>query len=490
MKKGFVKTAGILAAIMMLFAAGCSTDSSSGSSDGSKPVGSDSTTGTIGITVNVDGSISCAFCKKVYQKKADAEACEHYKCSTCGSGYATEEEKAACTEHVTIQFVDSTGVNETLTYTIKSGNSVSAPDWKVEGSDTIWTSDKEGYDIDSESFTDSVIFTASWKTFVECPECGEHCADAEAAEAHALADKTCDECGAVCESKTAAEAHALADKTCVECKTVCESKAAAEAHAAADKICTSCGKAYEHKAGADACEHYKCTGCGTVYMSQAELDACVHVTVTFKDSEYEGSKEAVVKTIKSGTTTTAPVWTRENYTLAWDSEIASEITVNTTYTAVWTELPKCDNCGTHYATQSAADNCGKQEGCPKYGALTTITFSGSKAASAVCDSPAVTVELSGNISTNKVTYNGKEYSPILKLETSTSIKLTGVAGKKITLVTTGTATNKGVYVLEEGADSKVRVNGAADGIIEYTATQNVVTITKDDSRNCAVIFIE
>ena len=84
MKKGFKKVLRGAACLLMIFAAGCSSD---GGSSGKGSVAGDSENGTVGISVTVDGTIKCNFCGKEYQKKAEALACQHYRCNVCDSAY-------------------------------------------------------------------------------------------------------------------------------------------------------------------------------------------------------------------------------------------------------------------------------------------------------------------------------------------------------------------------------------------------------------------
>lgn len=40
--------------------------------------------------------VSCSFCKKEYSHDAEKDACEHYKCASCGTSYFTQEALDAC----------------------------------------------------------------------------------------------------------------------------------------------------------------------------------------------------------------------------------------------------------------------------------------------------------------------------------------------------------------------------------------------------------
>lgn len=250
---------------------------------------------------------------------------------------------------------------------------------------------------------------------------------------------SCQFCGKV--YYTSEEADACAHYTCTN--EACEKHTAGYATQAEADICnlkdgcpaykatcSQCGKEYSHNADAESCEHYKCPSCGTSYNSQAELDAC---------KKQEGC-------------------------------------------AAWRAT--CTNCGTEYKTQTEADNCSKQEGCPKFGALTTITFEGTKTVTAVSDSEAITVTATGNIkSGGSITYNGVTYSVIMKMESSTSVVISGAAGKTMTIVT-------------DTPSKGIKINGTknttdANGVVTVTVPDgDSVTITKGDSINVGVIFIE
>ena len=150
-------------------------------------------------------------------------------------------------------------------------------------------------------------------------------------------------------------------------------------------------------------------------------------------------------------------------------------------------MPKCTNCGTHYATEDAANNCGKQEGCPKYGALTTITFSGAKTASASSDNDAIAVSITGNIKSGAtIVYNDVTYNPVVKMESLTVITISGAAGKTIKVVCDAAKAIK--------YNVSTKVSAVADGtayVATFTAPDgDSFTINKGDTLNIAVIFIE
>ena len=116
--------------------------------------------------------------------------------------------------------------------------------------------------------------------------------------------------------------------------------------------------------------------------------------------------------------------------------------------------------------------------------MTTITFEGTKTVTAVCDSEAITVTATGNVKAgNSITYNGVTYSVIMKMESSTSLVISGAAGKTMTIVT-------------DTPSKVIKINGTknttdANGVVTVTVPDgDSVTITKGDTMNVGVIFIE
>lgn len=93
------------------------------------------------------------------------------------------------------------------------------------------------------------------------------------------------------------------------------------------------------------------------------------VKATFIDSD--GTNENVVVEIEAGSSAegSAPSWTKDNFTLSWTPDF-TEIEIDTEYTSVWNELPKCSVCGKHYATKEEATSCAKTVDCP---AAETVT---------------------------------------------------------------------------------------------------------------------
>lgn len=412
--------------------------------------------GSVSVTVNVDGSISCAKCGKTYDFKSQAENCEHYKCETCGSVYYSESELNACASHVTVIFKDSDeNGNETVTKVIKSGNTVVPPSWEKENFALIWI-DENGNEADfddSISLSDgetekTVTFTAKWST------------------TYTVTFKD--------------ESGANADVT---------------VEVISGEVVGSVPEWTR--------EHFTLSG-WTSSVEGLSVDSAITGDVTFtatwtEDAKYtvkfvdsEGINDEETQAVYVGEKAVAPGWTKDGYTLSWTSSVDgvttdSAITSDVTFTANWKELPKCSNCGTHYDTEEAANSCSKQKGCPKYGTLTTITFSGTKAASASSDNDAITVAITGNIKSGAtIEYNGVNYNPIVKMETATVITISGAAGKTVKVICDAAKAIK--------CNGSTKVSAVADGtayIAEFEAPAgDSFTINKGDSLNIGVIFIE
>lgn len=436
--------------------AGSGTGSEGGSTGGSTEGGSTTETGSVSAVVNADGSISCGKCGKIYNFTEQAKNCEHYKCATCGSVYYSQEEVDSCTLHVTVIFKDSDeNGNESVTTVIKSGSTVVPPRWEKENFALTWI-DGNGKEADfddsislSEGETEkTVIFTAKWETTYTVTFKDESGTNA---------DVTVDVIsGEVVESvpKWTREHFTLSGWT------------SSVAGLTTDSAITG----------------------DVTFTANWTEDA--KYTVKFVDSD--GANGEVTQTVYNGEKANVPTWTKENYSLSWTSSVAgltidSVITGDVTFTANWTELPKCTNCGTHYATEDAANNCGKQEGCPKYGALTTITFSGTKAASASSDNDAIAVSITGYIKSGAtIVYNDVTYNPVVKMESSTVITISGAAGKTIKVVCDAAKAIK--------YNASTKVSAVADGtayVATFTAPDgDSFTINKGDTLNVAVIFIE
>lgn len=430
--------------------------SEGGSTGGNTESGSTTETGSVSAVVTADGSISCGKCGKIYNFTEQAKNCEHYKCATCGSVYYSQSEFDSCTSHVTVTFKDSDeNGNESVTMVIKSGSTVVPPRWEKENFALTWI-DGNGREADfddsislSEGETEkTVIFTAKWETTYTVTFKDESGTNA---------DVTVDVIsGEVVESvpEWTREHFTFAGWTSsVEDLTT-------------DSVITS----------------------DVTFTAKWTEDA--KYTVKFVDSD--GVNAEVTQTVYNGEKANVPTWTKENYSLSWTSSVEglttdSAITGDVTFTANWTEKPKCTNCGTHYATEDAVNNCGKQEGCPKYGALTTITFSGTKTASASSDNDAIAVSITGNIkSGTTIVYNDVTYNPVVKMEKSTVITISGAAGKTIKVVCDAAKAIK--------YNGSKKVSAVADGtayVATFTAPDgDSFTINKGDTLNIAVIFIE
>ena len=435
---------------------GSGSGTEGGSTGGNTESGSTAETGSVSAVVNADGSISCGKCGKIYNFTEQAKNCEHYKCATCGSVYYSQSEVDSCTSHVTVNFKDSDeNGNESVTMVIKSGSTVIPPSWEKENFALTWI-DENGKETDfddlislSEGETEkTVTFTAKWETTYTVTF-----KDESGTNADVTVDVISGEVvGSVPEWTR--EHFTFAGWT------------SSVAGLTTDSVITG----------------------DVTFTANWTEDA--KYTVKFVDSDGVNAEDT--QTVYNGEKANLPAWTKENYSLSWTSSVEgltidSAITGDVTFTANWTELPKCTNCGTHYATADAANNCGKQEGCPKYGALTTITFSGTKTATVSSDNDAITAVVIGNVTKTDYVYNGEKYNPLLKMESSTSLKLTGVKNKKITIITCGykTATKRNIKVA--GTNYAASEN---DEVIIEDISDDEIEITKGDQLNVAVIFIE
>lgn len=323
---------------------------SSGTDSGDSTGGSDSEStetesGNVSVDVTVDGSVSCTKCGKTYELKAQAETCEHYKCETCETVYYSQEDLDACTAHVTVVFKDAddaADANETVTKVIKSGTTVTAPEWEKAGFTLIWVTESgKEYDFDDPlSVADgetetTVTFTAKWETTYTVTFKDESGTNA-------------DETSEVISGETV---DAVPDWTR---------------------------------------EHYSLTG-WTSSVEGLTVESAITGDVTFtavwtEDEKYtvtfvdsEGSNAEETQTVYTGEKASVPEWTKENYILSWTSSVDglstdSAITEDVTFTANWTEKPKCSSCGTHYDTETEVENCSKEEGCPKFVSVSAGTY--------------------------------------------------------------------------------------------------------------------
>lgn len=427
-----------------------------GTTGGSSEGGSTAETGSVSVVVSADGSISCGKCGKIYYFTEQAKNCEHYKCATCGSVYHSQTEVDSCASHVTVIFKDSDeNGNGTVTKVIKSGSTVVPPSWEKENFALTWI-DENGTEADfadsislSEGETEkTVTFTAKWGTTYTVTFKDESGTNADVTVEVISGEVV----GSVPEWTRehftfAGWTSSVADLTTASAITS-----------------------------------------DVTFTANWTEDA--KYTVKFVDSDGTNAEET--QTVYTGEKANVPGWTKENYRLSWTSSVEglatdSLITSDVTFTANWTELPKCTNCGTHYATEDAANNCGKQEGCPKYGALTTITFTGTKAASASSDNDAIAVSITGNIKSGAtIVYNDVTYNPVVKMESSTVITISGAAGKTIKVVCDAAKAIK--------YNASTKVSAVADGtayVATFTAPDgDSFTINKGDTLNIGVIFIE
>ena len=435
---------------------GSGSGTEGGSTGGNTESGSTAETGSVSAVVNADGSISCGKCGKIYNFTEQVKNCEHYKCATCGSVYYSQSEVDSCTSHVTVIFKDSDeNGNESVTMVIKSGSTVIPPSWEKENFALTWI-DENGKEADfdnsislSEGETEkTVTFTAKWETTYTVTF-----KDESGTNADVTVDVISGEVvGSVPEWTR--EHFTFAGWT------------SSVAGLTTDSVITG----------------------DVTFTANWTEDA--KYTVKFVDSDGVNAEDT--QTVYNGEKANLPAWTKENYSLSWTSSVEgltidSAITGDVTFTANWTELPKCTNCGTHYATEDAANNCGKQEGCPKYGALTTITFSGTKTASASSDNDAIAVSITGNIKSGAtIVYNDVTYNPVVKMESLTVITISGAAGKTIKVVCDAAKAIK--------YNASTKVSAVADGtayVATFTAPDgDSFTINKGDTLNVAVIFIE
>ena len=433
MKNALRMMFGLAAACMLIFAAGCSSDDSSSGSDGSglKPT---TGTGSVSFEVTVDGKYKCPGCGHAYDTKTEAE--------NCG---LTE----ACPKYeFTVVFADSevTGLtkHDEVTQKVAKGTKLSAnqiPAWTSVGYDLTWTN-PDSLTVDSV-ITKNTTFTAAWKKYFTVKFVDSTAGDIAKAD---------DDVQKVYENGKAT-LPAFATKTTDYDLTWNSSVAGLtpDAVITADVVFTAIWTAHNQF---------------TVRFidTAAASDADKNETVTVK--------------VFVGKTATAPSWTKENYTLSWSGDTSAAISADTDFTAKWTEKPKCSHCGTHYDTQEQADNCSKQEGCPMYGKSTTITFSADAKSKAVASNTAIVTALTGNIKNNNgeaVTYT---YDGV------TSMTLAVSNGSKLTFITDGTSTSKGIKI------NGTQVKGNAQGVVSYTAASTSLVITKDDTRNLFAIIIE
>lgn len=344
MKKSIKTIFGALAAVLMLCCLGCSTEVTPSGGGGSEPeTPAVEEKGSVEITVDADGSISCKKCGKVYNFKVQAENCEHYKCAGCGSVYYSQSEVDSCTSHVTVIFKDSgENGNGTVTKVIKSGSSVVPPSWEKENFALTWI-DENGTEADfddsislSEGETEkTVTFTAKWETTYTVTFKDESGTNADVTIEVISGEVV----GSVPEWTRehftfAGWTSSVADLTTASAITS-----------------------------------------DVTFTANWTEDA--KYTVKFVDSDGTNAEET--QTVYNGEKANVPDWTKENYRLSWTSSVEglaidSAITGDVTFTANWTELPKCTNCGTHYATAEDVEKCSVKNGCKGFVAVTVGTY--------------------------------------------------------------------------------------------------------------------
>lgn len=322
---------------------GSGSGSEGGTTGGNTEGGSTTETGSVSAVVTADGSISCGKCGKIYNFTEQAKNCEHYKCATCGSVYYSQSEVDSCTSHVTVIFKDSDeNGNESVTTVIKSGSTVVPPSWEKENFALTWI-DGNGREADfddsislSEGETEkTVTFTVKWETTYTVTFKDESGTNA---------DVTVDVIsGEVVESvpEWTREHFTFAGWT------------SSVAGLTTDSVITS----------------------DVTFKANWTEDA--KYTVKFVDSD--GVNAEVTQTVYNGEKANVPTWTKENYSLSWTSSVEgltidSVITGDVTFTANWTELPKCTNCGTHYATAEDVEKCSVKNGCKGFVAVNAGTY--------------------------------------------------------------------------------------------------------------------
>ena len=416
--------------------------------------------------VTADGSISCGKCGKIYNFTEQAKNCEHYKCATCGSVYYSQSEVDSCTLHVTVIFKDSDeNGNESVTTVIKSGSTVVPPRWEKENFALTWI-DGNGKEADfddsislSEGETEkTVTFTAKWETTYTVTFKDESGTNA---------DVTVDVIsGEVVESvpEWTREHFTFAGWT------------SSVADLTTDSAITS----------------------DVTFTANWTEDA--KYTVKFVDSD--GANAEDTQTVYNGEKANVPTWTKENYRLFWTSSVEgltidSVITGDVIFTANWTELPKCTNCGTHYATEDAANNCGKQEGCPKYGVKTIIALVGTDG-NVISGNSNVTVTGSVNKKVDNgaitIEYEGVSYNTV-KFDSKASAVVTATAGQKITVVGSLPSGKQKCFTVTDanGIETTYKLDSKTTEITTYVQSFTSTgsdTIKRGDTNSIALIIIE
>lgn len=449
---------------------GGSTESGSGSeggnTGGSSEGGSTTETGSVSAVVSADGSISCGKCGKIYYFTEDAKNCEHYKCAACGSVYYSQAELDSCASHVTVIFKDSgENGNESVTKVIKSGSTVVPPSWEKENFALTWI-DENGNEADfddsislSEGETEkTVTFTAKWETTYTVTFKDESGTNAD-----------------VTVEVTSGEVVGSVPEWTREHFTLAGWTSSVASLTTGSAITSD-----------------------VTFTANWTEDA--KYTVKFVDSE--GTNAEDTQTVYNGEKANVPDWTKENYRLSWTSSVEglatdSVITNDVTFTANWTELPKCTNCGTYYATEDAANNCGKQEGCPKYGVKTIIALVGTDG-NVISGNSNVTVTGSVNKKVDNgaitIEYEGVTYSTV-KFDSKASAVVTATAGQKITVVGSLPSGKQKCFSVTDanGTETTYKLDSKTTEITTYVQSFTSTgsdTIKKGDTTSIALIIIE
>ncbi|MGN0718029.1 InlB B-repeat-containing protein [Treponema berlinense] len=440
--------------------------SEGGTTGGSSEGGSTTETGSVSAVVTADGSISCGKCGKIYNFTEQVKNCEHYKCATCGSVYYSQSEVDSCTSHVTVIFKDSgENGNESVTKVIKSGSTVVPPSWEKENFTLTWIAEN-GTEADfddsislSEGETEkTVTFTAKWET------------------TYTVTFKD--------------ESGTNADVT----------------------VDVISGEVLENIPSWTR-EHFTFAG-WTSSVADLTTDSAIKSDVTFtanwtEDAKYtvkfvdsDGTNAEETQTVYNDEKANVPTWTKENYILSWASSVEglttdSAITGDVTFTANWTELPKCTNCGTHYATEDAANNCGKQEDCPKYGVKTIIALVGTDGNVISGNS---NVNVTGSVNTKEtngaitIEYEGVSYNTV-KFDSKASAVVTATVGQKITVVgSLPGGKQKCITVTDaNGTETTYKLDSKTTEITTYVQSFTSTgsdTIKRGDTTSIALIIIE
>ena len=265
-------------------------------------------TGTVSITVSVDGTYKCANCGHGHDTKEAAENCD-LKPGCPKYQYTVTFEYTAKDENDTTE-------NASSTIKVVNGEKIPAseiPSWAKdeENYDFSWTNE-DGLTIDS-AITDDTTFTAQWThyytvTFVDTVAgTGDDAIAAEKKETQKV--YTAGEATATLpEFASKTTDYSLTWTSSVEGLTP-------ESTITNDVIFTAVWTE------------------NTYYI------------VTYKDAEGGENETTTEKVYEGETPAQVPAWTKEHYTLDWTASVdglttTSEITQDVTFTAVWTELPK------------------------------------------------------------------------------------------------------------------------------------------------------